>query len=162
MEATNVARGRYVMPDTQTEPKLLLPQLQSFYDSVIPLAWPIGRIAIGLNLMIHGWGKVSRGPGAFVKPFADLGFEPAILWVWGGLLIEFVGGIALMLGLFTRFWAAAAAIEMAIISYLYLKNGFSWLNRGYEYTLMWGLICFAMSLRGGGPYSLDRKLGREL
>jgi len=150
------------MPDTQTEPKLLLPQLQSFYDSVIPLAWPIVRIAIGLNLMIHGWGKVSRGPGAFVKPFADLGFEPAILWVWGGLLIEFVGGIALMLGLFTRFWAAAAAIEMAIISYLYLKNGFSWLNRGYEYTLMWGLICFAMSLRGGGPYSLDRKLGREL
>jgi putative oxidoreductase len=162
MEATNVARGRCVMPDTQTEPKLLLPQLQSFYDSVIPLAWPIVRIAIGLNLMIHGWGKVSRGPGAFVKPFADLGFEPAILWVWGGLLIEFVGGIALMLGLFTRFWAAAAAIEMAIISYLYLKNGFSWLNRGYEYTLMWGLICFAMSLRGGGPYSLDRKLGREL
>jgi putative oxidoreductase len=150
------------MPDTQTEPKLLLPQLQSFYDSVIPLAWPIVRIAIGLNLMIHGWGKVSRGPGAFVKPFADLGFEPAILWVWGGLLIEFVGGIALMLGLFTRFWAAAAAIEMAIISYIYLKNGFSWLNRGYEYTLMWGLICFAMSLRGGGPYSLDRKLGKEL
>ena len=150
------------MPDTQTEPKLLLPQLQSFYDSVIPLAWPIVRIAIGLNLMIHGWGKVSRGPGAFVKPFADLGFEPAILWVWGGLLIEFVGGIAIMLGLFTRFWAAAAAIEMAIISYIYLKNGFSWLNRGYEYTLMWGLICFAISLRGGGPYSLDRKLGREL
>jgi putative oxidoreductase len=150
------------MPDTQTEPKLLLPQLQTFYDSVIPLAWPIVRIAIGLNLMIHGWGKVSRGPGAFVKPFADLGFEPAILWVWGGLLIEFVGGIAIMLGLFTRFWAAAAAIEMAIISYIYLKNGFSWLNRGYEYTLMWGLICFAISLRGGGPYSLDRKLGREL
>jgi putative oxidoreductase len=150
------------MPDTQTEPKLLLPQLQSFYDSVIPLAWPIVRIAIGLNLMIHGWGKVSRGPAAFVKPFADLGFEPAILWVWGGLLIEFVGGIAIMLGLFTRFWAAAAAIEMAIISYIYLKNGFSWLNRGYEYTLMWGLICFAISLRGGGPYSLDRKLGREL
>jgi putative oxidoreductase len=150
------------MPDTQTEPKLLLPQLQSFYDSVIPLAWPIVRIAIGLNLMIHGWGKVSRGPAAFVKPFADLGFEPAILWVWGGLLIEFVGGIAIMFGLFTRFWAAAAAIEMAIISYIYLKNGFSWLNRGYEYTLMWGLICFAISLRGGGPYSLDRKLGREL
>ena len=150
------------MPDTQTEPKLLLPQLQSFYDSVIPLAWPIVRIAIGLNLMIHGWGKVSRGPGAFVKPFADLGFEPAILWVWGGLLIEFVGGIALMLGLFTRFWAAAAAIEMAIISYIYLKNGFSWLNRGYEYTLLWGLCCFAIALRGGGAYSLDRKIGTEL
>jgi len=27
---------------------------------------------------------------------------------------------------------------------------------------MWGLICFAIALRGGGPHSLDRKLGREL
>ena len=45
---------------------------------------------------------------------------------------------------------------------IYWGNGFSWLHRGYEYTLMWGLICFAIALRGGGPYSLDRKLGREL
>ena len=135
------------MPDTQTEPKLLLPQLQSFYDSVIPLAWPIVRIAIGLNLMIHGWGKVSRGPAAFVKPFSDLGFEPAILWVWGGLLIEFVGGIALMFGLFTRFWAAAIAIEMMVIVYHHLPK-FGWTDRGYEYPLMWGLLMLAIALRG--------------
>ena len=51
---------------------------------------------------------------------------------------------------------------MAIITTLYLKNGFSWLGRGYEFTLMWGLICFAIALRGGGPYSLDRKLGVQL
>jgi putative oxidoreductase len=150
------------MADTQAEPKLLLPQLRPFYDAAGPAAWAIVRIAVGFNLMIHGWGKVSRGPSAFVKPFADMGFNPAIAWVWGGLAIEFVGGIALILGLFTRFWAAAAAIELAIISYLYLNNGFSWLNRGYEYSLMWGLICFAIALRGGGPYSLDRKLGKEL
>jgi putative oxidoreductase len=68
----------------------------------------------------------------------------------------------LVLGLFTRFWAAAAAIELAIISVLYWNNGFAWLNRGYEYTLLWGLCCFAIALRGGGPYSLDRKLGIEL
>lgn len=150
------------MADTHAEPKLLFPQLQSFYDTVMPLAWPIIRIAVGFNLMMHGWPKVWRGPGAFEKPFADFGFHPAIAWVWGGLAIEFVGGIAIMLGLFTRFWAAAAAIEMAIISYIYINNGFSWLGRGYEYTLMWGLVLFAIALRGGGPYSLDRKLGKEL
>jgi len=27
---------------------------------------------------------------------------------------------------------------------------------------MWGLLFFAIALRGGGPYSLDRKIGREL
>ena len=42
------------------------------------------------------------------------------------------------------------------------NNGFAWLNRGYEYTLLWGLCCLAIALRGGGPHSLDRKLGTEL
>ena len=66
------------------------------------------------------------------------------------------------LGLFTRFFAAAAAVEMLVITVLYWKAGFSWLNCGYEYTLLWGLICFAIALRGGGPYSLDRRIGIEL
>jgi putative oxidoreductase len=149
------------MADTGTEPKLVLPQLQSFYDLVIPLAWPIIRIAAGWNLLVHGWGKVMRGPDAFGKPFAEMGFA-SMTWVYGALAIEFVGGIALILGLFTRFWAAAAAIEMALIMWLYWNNGFAWLNRGYEYVLLWGLVCFAIALRGGGPYSLDRLLGKEL
>jgi putative oxidoreductase len=110
---------------------------------------------------VHGWGKVTRGPAAFAKPFADAGFD-SMFWVWSALAIEFVGGIALIVGLFTRFWAAAAAIEMALIMYLYWHNGFSWLARGYEYVLLWGLVCFAIALRGGGPYSLDRVLGKEL
>jgi len=78
------------------------------------------------------------------------------------LIIEFVGGIALILGLFTRFFAAAAAVEMLVITVLYWKAGFSLLNRGYEYPLLRGLICFAIALRGGGPYSLDRRIGIEL
>ena len=45
-----------------------------------------------------------------------------------------------------------------IITLIYWKTGFAWTRRGYEYTLMWGLISFAIALRGGGPYSLDRKL----
>ena len=33
---------------------------------------------------------------------------------------------------------------------------------GYEYPLMWGLIMFAIGLRGGGAWSLDRKIGWQL
>jgi uncharacterized membrane protein YphA (DoxX/SURF4 family) len=29
-------------------------------------------------------------------------------------------------------------------------------------VLIWGLILFAIAVRGGGPYSLDRKLGFTL
>ena len=62
-----------------------------------------------------------------------------------------------------RFFAAANAIEMGFLTFiLYWGNGFSWLNRGYEFTLMWGFMCLAIALRGGGPFSLDRKIGREL
>src|SRR3546814_11525820 len=52
---------------------------------------------------------------------------------------------------------------MAYITFfLYWDNGMSWLNRGYEFSLMWGLVCIAISLRGGGPFSLDRLMRREL
>ena len=51
---------------------------------------------------------------------------------------------------------------MLFITITYWSNGFGWMRRGYEYVLLWGLLCFAIALRGGGPYSLDRKLGREL
>jgi putative oxidoreductase len=148
--------------DARAEPRLLLPFLQPFYDQVIPLSWLVIRVAVGWNLIVHGWGKVTRGPEAYVKGFMAQGFDPALPWVWAALTIEFVGGIAILLGLFTRFFAAAAAIELGIISWLYWNNGFAWLNRGYEYTLLWGLICFAIALRGGGPYSVDRKLGMQL
>jgi putative oxidoreductase len=156
------------MAPTQVEskadgPKLVLPFLQSFYDRAIPLSWLIIRIAVGWNLLVHGWGKIMIGPtDAFLKGYADMGFSPPGFWFWASTTIETLSGIALILGLFTRLFAAAAAIELLIITIVYWSNGFAWLHRGYEYTLLWGLMCFAIALRGGGPYSLDRKIGREL
>ena len=151
------------MTETPTEPKLLLPWLRPFYDAVVPLSWPLVRVAVGWNSLVHGWGKVMAGPtAAYLKGYADIGFDPPALWFWSSLAVEAVGGAAIILGLFTRFFAAAAAIELLIITVLYWKTGFAWTRRGYEYTLMWGLVSFAIALRGGGPYSLDRKLGREL
>ena len=153
------------MAATQAEPKPLLSFLQPFYDAVIPLSWLIVRIAVGWNLLVHGWGKITIGPTpGFLQGFADLGFTPPEFFFWSSFLIEMLGGICIILGLFTRFFAAAAAIEMACIAvtYWHSGNGFGWMKRGYEYVLLWGWVCFAISLRGGGPYSLDRKLGREL
>ena len=152
------------MADAQAEPKLLFPFLRPFYDAAIPLSWLIVRVAVGWNLLMHGWPKVMHMPvsEAAIKGYADLGLPVPAFFAWGSLTIETLAGIALILGLFTRFFAAAAAIEMLVITCLYWSNGFGWMHRGYEYVLLWGLICFAIALRGGGPYSLDRKLGREL
>jgi len=151
------------MAEANAEPKLILPALQSFYEFVRPLSWLIIRCAVGWNFLVHAWGKLMVGPSpGFLKAFADLGFTPPELWFWTAFCTEGLAAIALILGLFTRFFAAAAAIELLVITAVYWHSGFSWLNRGYEYTMLWGWICFAIALRGGGPYSLDRKLGREL
>ena len=79
--------------------------------------------------------------------------------------LETVGAVAVMLGLFTRFFAAAIAIEFSLITCVaHWPNGFGFTNQGggWEYPLLWGLIFLAIALRGGGPYSLDRAIGREL
>jgi putative oxidoreductase len=151
------------MAEAEREPQPVLPVLKPFYDAVIPLAWPLVRIAVGWDLIVHGWGKILRGPvqqaALLSRDGANFGVEFAIFLTF----IEFVGGICIALGLFTRFFAAAIGIEMGYLTFHhYWGNGFSWLNRGYEYTLLWGMVTLAIALRGGGPWSLDRKLGREL
>ncbi len=148
------------------EPKLLFPGLQGFYNWAIPLSWAVVRFAAGFILFIHGIGKIQRGMTA---QSAQLAKSMPIVEPLGNdfsmflTFVELGGGICIMLGLFTRFFAAANAIEMAVLTFVvYWGNGFGWLNKGYEFTLMWGILLFAIALRGGGPYSLDRKLGKEL
>lgn len=152
------------MADSQAGPRLLIPALKPLYDALIPLSWPLVRCATGLVLAVHGWGKIARGPAAMAPTFVRLGYtEHALFVVYLLIFVEFFGGIAIALGLFTRFFAAAVTIEMAVIFFTqYLPNGFSWLNRGYEYVLLWGLVSLAIWWRGGGPWSLDRRLGWEL
>ena len=54
---------------------------------------------------------------------------------------------------------------LAVITFVvYWPNGFRFNapGAGAEFTFLWGLMVFAVALRGGGPYSLDRKLGWEI
>src|SRR5260221_11162241 len=151
----SVPKGGQLMThiESKHETRLIFPGLHSFYDFAIPLAWPVVRVAVGWNLLVHRWGKLTRGPSAFVRAFVEIGFDPALPWIWSALIIEFVGGIALIIGLFTRFFAAGAAVEMLVFTILYLRTGFFCINRGYEYTQLCGLVSFPLSRRGGVPSS---------
>ena len=146
-----------------SKPRLLIPGLSRFYEWAEPISWLLIRLTVGLMIIPHGWPKLMMGVGATANmALVKRGIYPAEPLAVALITLETLGGLCIALGLFTRFWAAAAAIEMAIITCIYWNNGFAWLNRGYEYVLLWGLICFAIALRGGGPYSVDRKLGTEL
>jgi putative oxidoreductase len=39
--------------------------------------------------------------------------------------------------------------------------GYFWTNRGYEYALLWWLLCIGIFFRGGERCSLDRLIGKE-
>jgi putative oxidoreductase len=146
----------------RAQPKLLIPQLQSFYRWAEPVSWALVRITAGLMLIPHGWPKLMMGVNATAQmALVKRGIAPAEPLAIVLITLETLGGLCIALGLFTRFWAAAVTIEMCVIVYHQLPK-FGWTERGYEYPLLWGLVLFAIALRGGGPYSLDRKLGREL
>ena len=144
------------------ETRLLFPGLRGFYNWVEPLTWPLIRLTVGLMILPHGIPKLMDGVAVTAaRALTKRGIEPAEPLAVVLIILETVGGLCVALGLFTRFFAAAITIEMCVIVYQFLPK-FGWTAPGYEYTLMWGLIMFAIALRGGGPYSLDRKLGWQL
>lgn len=142
-----------------SEPKLIFPGLAGFYASVSDLWYPLIRIAAGGFLLYHGWGKLLGGVTPVASTMSRIGVAPPTLFACVVIFLETVGAIAIILGLATRFFAAAIAIEMAIIAFVaQLPNGFARM----ELFVFWGIVFFAIALRGGGPYSLDRKIGKEL
>jgi putative oxidoreductase len=52
---------------------------------------------------------------------------------------------------------------MAIaLLFVHLPKGYAAGGGGYEYVLLIGVVLFAIAIRGGGPYSVDRMIGKEL
>jgi putative oxidoreductase len=86
-----------------------------------------------------------------------------MFWAYFIMFFESVGGFCLIIGLFTRFFAAALAIEMLVaLLFVHLPKGYAAGGGGFEYVLLIGAACFFFAIRGGGPFSADRMIGREL
>ncbi len=140
-------------------PKLIFPGLAGFYASVSDLWYPMIRVTAGGCLLYHGWGKLMSGATPVTAAMARNGIPAPSASAYIVMFLETVGAVAIILGLFTRFFAAGIAIEMAVIAfYVQMPQGFPRM----ELFLLWGIVMFAIALHGGGPYSLDRKIGKEL
>ena len=145
------------------EPKLLFPWLAGFYAAVSDLWYPMIRITVGGILLVHGWSKIKSGIAPLAAYLDRVGLTPPVPLAYVVYINETIGAVCIILGLFTRFFAASIAIELAVALWIvHYGKGFAASGGGYEYVLMWGIIMFAIALRGGGPYSLDRVIGREL
>jgi putative oxidoreductase len=155
MEAMNEA--------ARSETSLMAAGLRGFYDSTADIAYTLMRIAIGSIILMHGWVKVKGGAAGVAAFMAKSGLEPGIAFAYAAMFLETVGAVCIILGLFTRLFAAALAIEMAIaFIFVHGPKGFAAGQGGFEYVLLLGIVFLVIAIRGGGPYSVDRVFGNEL
>jgi putative oxidoreductase len=149
---------------TQGETKLIYPGLTDFYASWRDITYTLVRIIMGYIMFMHGWAKVT-GPGfaGVSGMMTKNSLVPGGAFAGAAMFLETVGAVCLIVGLFTRFFAAALAIEMGIaFLVVHMSKGFAVGQGGFEYVLLLGVVLLAIAIRGGGPYSVDRIIGKEL
>jgi putative oxidoreductase len=144
--------------------------LSALYQTLLPFADALLRIAVGLALVPHGLrntfgffpntGVRALNLSDLAKQLDATGYRPGKLWAPAISLTQLVGGPLLALGLFTRPVAAAALIFLLVSNVERWRVGrYFWNQLGLEYTLMWTIATFYVLISGAGPYSLDRIFG---
>lgn len=144
------------------EPRLLIPALGGFYSRLAPLTEPLIRLCAGLSMAVHGYVILFAARDANIAFFAEAGFHPAAFWTIATGLTQFFGGLCLALGLLTRLAAVPVLVFLLVAIKFHAPNGFLWNKLGFEYPLFWAIVVLHFLVRGGGRWSLDRVLGREI
>ena len=111
------------------------------------------RLALGAIMIAHGYKKVFGEFHGHQQFVGSLGIPAWMAYLSAGT--EFFGGIAIVLGLFTRYVALAFLIEMAVVIVkVHWKNGLTG-QGGYEFPLALATIAFALMCYGGGPFGFN-------
>ena len=151
------------MNGASAEPRPIIPALGGFYRKAADISYLIIRVTAGLMLIPHGYPKVmtagASGVAAMLGRYG-IGFGEPFAYVL--MFLETIGGILIAIGYLTRPIALLLVIEFLVIIFVaHWPRGYFASANGIELPLLWGLILLAILLRGGGPYSVDRRIGRE-
>jgi putative oxidoreductase len=120
------------------------------------------RIIVGIVFLAHGWQKVGMGIHGVAGFLGMIGIPVPSLAAGVLIAVELLGGIALILGLATRWLAILLAFDMLVaILAVHLKNGF-FMPQGFEFTLTLLAASIALALTGSGAASVDRALAKRV
>ncbi len=144
-------------------PRLLFPALGALYRTFAPVTEPLIRLVAGGSLALHGFPILTGDIAGSAKFLESVGFAHGVFWVYVVGLVEFVCGLCLALGFLTRLVAVPIIgfLVVAIVTY-HWQFGFAWQNRGYEYPVFWAVVVAHFLVRGGGAWSIDALIGREI
>jgi putative oxidoreductase len=130
------------------------------------------RLVVGFGFMEHGYAKLARGPDAFAAILHTLGTPAPTLLAWITILVELLGGLAVLLGALIPLVSLPMAAVLAVATFtVHLPNGFSSIKLlsvdaagahfgqpGYETDLLYFAGLVALVLGGPGPWALDSLL----
>jgi putative oxidoreductase len=124
---------------------------------------------IGFGFAAHGYAKLSRGPASFALILAAIGVPEPGLMAWATSLLEFLGGVSIMVGAFVVPLSVPLMIVMLTAMFsVHLQNGFSTIKLravsksraefgapGYEMNLLYIAGLLTLALGEHGPASVD-------
>jgi len=133
--------------------------------------WPLipVRLIVGYGFMEHGFAKLAKGPDAFANILQTMGVPEPHLMAWATILVEILGGLAVILGAFVTLASLPmAAVLLVAIFTVHLPYGFSSIKLtavtaagaqfgppGYEVDLLYLACLAALVLAGPGPLAID-------
>lgn len=129
-------------------------------EKAVEASYFLLRVVAGLLFLQAGGMKIWDWFGGIPAQF---GGHPHVLsQTWIGGVLEFYGGTAILLGLFTRPVAFVLSGEMAVAYWQFHASAGTWpiQNHG-EQAVLFCFIFLFMAAWGGGEWSLDRLIGRK-
>ena len=134
------------------------------------------RLIVGYGFMEHGFAKLARGPEAFAMILHAIGVPAPHLMAWSTILIEVLGGLAVILGAFVTLVSVPMAVVLLVAIFtVHLPYGFSSIKLmavtaagaqfgppGYETDVLYLACLAALVLGGSGPLAADGLIRKRM
>ncbi|HSM86781.1 MAG TPA: DoxX family protein [Candidatus Limnocylindrales bacterium] len=119
-----------------------------FLGELEPLAFAALRVVVGFMYMCHGAQKLFGAFGGHAQ------HAPLML---AAAIIEFGGGILIILGLLTRFVAFLGSGEMAVAYFMvHQPKGMLPIQNGGELAVLYCFVLLFIACHGAGKFAVDK------